>query len=99
MEIESCALFTKMRLSQDYVSGMELLKKYFLQDMKNANKAMILKVKYFFQNYTEDRMTHFNVSIAVKLRKDNDKQNNELSYKRFKGLLLYRQKFPRGEIL
>ena len=40
---------------------------YAILDMKNINKAQ----KKIFRNSTKDRMTHFNISVAVKRRRDN----------------------------
>ena len=36
--------------------------------MKNANKTQTK----FFQNNTKDRMSHFDISVAVKYRRDNN---------------------------
>ena len=50
-----------MRLSQRLLPDMELLKKLFpkILNMKNANKI-------------KDRMTQFNMSVAVKRRRDHN---------------------------
>ena len=37
--------------------------------MKNANKFQ----KMFFQNTAKDNMTHFNISVTIKRRKENIK--------------------------
>ena len=57
-------------LSKSLLPDMELLKKMFptVLDMKYANK--IKK----FKNTTKDRMTHFDISAAVKRGRVNSKQ-------------------------
>ena len=59
------------RLSKSLLPDMELLKKMFstVLDMKNANK-----IKKKIKNTTKDRMTHFDISAAVKRGRDNSKQ-------------------------
>ena len=37
---------------------------------------MLAKSKIFFRKSAEDRMTHFNISVIVKCRKDNNDNNN-----------------------
>ena len=45
-------------------------------DVKNANKVQ----KKFFLNSIEDTMTHFNIFIAIKRRRDNNnKQRKRIS--------------------
>ena len=62
------AFYAKIRLSQNLHLDMELLKKLFptILDMKNAKKAV-----FFFSNSTKDRMTHFNICVAVNHHIDN----------------------------
>ena len=49
-------------------SGRLLLPKW--SDMKNDNKAQ----KSYFQNNRKNRMSHFNISVAMKHRSNNEKQ-------------------------
>ena len=49
-------------------SGRLLLRKW--SDMKNDNKAQ----KSYFQNNRKNRMSHFNISVAMKHRSNNEKQ-------------------------
>ena len=42
--------------------------------MENTKRAPLL-----FQNITKDRMTHFNISVAVKCHKDNSKLHFHIS--------------------
>ena len=57
-----------MKLFQYLLPGKELLKKMFpaILDTKNSNK-----VQKNFQYSTKDRMTHFNIFVDVKRRRDN----------------------------
>ena len=61
---------TKAKLSQDLLPDMKVVKKIFptIVDMKNANKVQ----KRFLQNSKKDRMTHFNASVTVKRRRDDN---------------------------
>lgn len=55
---------------------MELLRKTFLiiLDIKNASRARKVVV-VFFQNSKIDKITNFNVSVAVKPHRDNNGGN------------------------
>ena len=55
---------------------MELLRKTFLiiLDIKNASRARKVVV-VFFKNSKIDKITNFNVSVAVKPRRDNNGGN------------------------
>ena len=55
---------------------MELLRKTFLiiLDIKNASRARKVVV-VFFQNSKIDKITNFNISVAVKPRRDNNGGN------------------------
>ena len=57
------------RLSQDLLPDMELTKNIFptILYMKNGNRVQ----KTFFLTSTKDRMINFNISAAVKCRRDN----------------------------
>ena len=73
-EIVQCVLnafYTKTRQKQDLLLDMELLKKMFptMLDMINANRLQ----KFFFQSTTKDRMTHFNIFVALKHHRDEQK--------------------------
>ena len=59
--------YTKTRLPQSLLPNIELLKELFPTECK----------KYFFQNSTKDRMTYFNISVAIKRRRDN---SNKFDY-------------------
>ena len=61
--------YTKTRLSQDLPPDMELPKIFFskILDLKNVQNN-------FFQNSANDRMTHFNISVAGKYRRGIDNQ-------------------------
>ena len=76
------------------------LRKKLLSVLEFENKATCGESKnVFVQNSTKDRMTHFNISVVIKCRRDNDKSENGLPCKMrkiFKGNLLYCQKFPCG---
>ena len=59
-----------------------------ISDTKNANKAQ----KMFFQNSAKEKLTDFNIFVAVKRCKDNNKQGNRHPYKMrkiFEGPTLY----------
>ena len=63
--------YTKTELSHSLLSDMKLLKKMFpkMLGMKNVNRVH----KFFFQVSAKYRMTHSNIPIAVKHRRDNYK--------------------------
>ena len=59
-----------MRLSQDLFPDKKLLKKMF-SAMLDLKKVIEYKT-HFFENSMKNRVTHFNISVAVKRRSDDE---------------------------